>query len=445
MRQTVILSPHVDLHTGAHGSLLESGPDEVSLHLRGARHHFLFPETAETWSHQAPFERPHLAELIELGPGPQVVHSIRWPVVNRRSWVVDLDDLGFPMLLGRHFLHPEVSDSEDAAWDGERVRALHARARAMLTGYAHPSCRALLFWTKSALEDATEWFRLLDLEELGGAVLAKSRVIYPAQRPLLESSVREKWDRPTGLHVLFVGNDYWVKQGRLALRVFGRLARELPACRFTYVGRVPEEDHHLTEGLDYRGTVSRREILALFRQSHVLFHPARAESFGMVFAEATANALATIAARGPEMRHMEEIFPRDEALLLDRDTVDPEEEESHFERLLRSLLGDPERARQLAMESYRNAVEGPLSIELRNAALRTVYASAAADPADTILDPRSLSVHGPSSILTLRSDEVKAAESAFRESRHLRGLNFYLGLPGLVNALTAESAALDVQ
>lgn len=439
--QTVVLGPHVDLHPGFHVSMIESGPEDVFFHRREARHHFPFPASPPAPPDQAPFARPHLGELVEFGSGPQVVHSPRWPVIGRRSWVVDLDDLGFPTLLGRYFMNPEVvgSDGELAAPEAF-VETVRRRARNMLRAYAHESCKALLFWTQRALDEARVWIRDLALEDLGEHVLAKSRVLYPAQRPLLGPLLRQKWRRPEPLHVLFVGRDYEVKQGAVALDVFTRLAGEFPSVRFSYVGEIPEADRSRSAAIEHQESLSRREILGLFRDAHVLFHPSRAESFGMVFAEAQAHGLAVVAARGTETAQVDEIFPDGEVLLLDRDVVAPEDEPERFTELLGSLLREPDFARRLGLAGYEQALDGPCSVTRRNFALRALYHQAEQDPAPTGVSLESIDAEpDPSCWLALSSQTVKDGERAFRLAHGLDRLNFYVGSFEFSEALRSRS------
>lgn len=425
--QTVLLGPHIDLHPGIHGSLRLDPPEGVFLFAREARHHFVFEGDGTALTAGSPYEQPHLGELIEFGPGPQVVHSAYWPVVGRRAWVTDMDGLGYPLLQGRHIMHPRFREPAAAALSGTEWESVRRRAANLLAAFAHPSCQAVLFTTRMALEDARAIVERLGLEREAEPLFTKSRVVPPAQRPLLPELCRQKWERP-GLAVLFAGNDYEAKNGRLALRVFQRLARAYPAVRFTYLGAVPEEDLELTRGIDFRGTVGRREALRLFRESHVLFHPARAESFGMVLLEAAANGLAVVAARGPGMRHIDEIFAPGEALLLDRGRVAPEDEEEVFLRLLTGLLDDVGRARDTGLAAYEGVCGRGLTPEARGRVLRRLYEEALDDPAERGLTLDELPHWPASGRLALRSDDLAAAGKAFRERQGISRVNFYFDM-----------------
>jgi hypothetical protein len=277
--------------------------------------------------------------------------------------------------------------------------------------------------------DAAAFITGLGLEDEGGPLLAKSRVLHPAERPLLPALCRQKWDAGADLKVLFVGNDFEGKNGRLALRVFRRLARVHPQVRFTYVGTVPDADLELTQGIDFRGRLGRNEVLALLKESHVLFHPTQAESFGMVLLEAAVHGLAVVVARGPGMWHVDEVFGPGQAVLLDRETVAPHDEEEAFQGLLRGLLEDPGQAREIGLAAYRGTSERGLSLEARNRTLRSLYEQALDDPADAGLLLDELPDWPASGRLAMRSGELAAGGKVFREREKITAVNFYFGSP----------------
>jgi glycosyltransferase involved in cell wall biosynthesis len=416
--------------------LKTDAPEGFSYYQRGCRHHFLLAREAADWKEQSPFDHPHLGEFVDFGPGPQVVHTARWPVVDRHAWIADMDDFGYPLLLGRHALHPALDGPDGDAWTPEFSGIARSRAANMLRGYAHPSCKAILFWTRRALENARGWVRMLDLEKEGRPFLSKARVLYPAQRPnLLPSGIRHKWADPRPLRVLFVGNDYESKNGRLALRVFRSLGARHPTFRFTYVGLIPDEASPLANGIDYRGYLPRQEVLSLLRESHVLFHPSKGESFGMVFLEAAASGLAVVAARGPGLEHVDEILGEHQALLVDREVVDPDEEEATFDEYLGSLLGAPERAREMGLANYEIATSGELSLTHRNRVLGELYRGAQAEPADRPLTLDGLP-HPGAVRRILSSDQVSSGQRSFRAEGKITKLNFYVGGAALKNAFS---------
>lgn len=421
--QTVVLGPYVDLHRGIHGSMLSHPPETIAFHQRGAHHLFLFPRHPQGVPEQAPFREPHMGEWVDFGPGPQVVHTARWPVVRRRAWVTDMDDFGYPLLLGRYAMNPALTaDAATTPWTAERLEQARRRAASMLRAYAHPSCKAILLRTRHALDEAARWLDRLDLRVEGKPFLDKCRVLYPAQQADLPQAVEEKWSGRRPLRIVFIGSDYEHKNGRLALEVLQRLRERFPALEATYVGRIPEEELPLTRGIHHQPQLSRSGIRSLLRGSHVLFHPSKSESFGMVLLEAAAHGLAIVAARGRGMEHVEELLSERQALLVDRDRLAPQEEPDAFHDRLLELLSNPEKARRLGSAGYQVACTGELSLDHRNGVLADLYAEAEASPADSCVDDE---LEG-GVLLRLDSERLLEGQTSFRRANRITRLNFWI-------------------
>src|SRR5437773_2086697 len=98
---TVLLGSAPDLHLGAHYSLVHEPPPGVAYQVRGADH--VIGLSAHGVS---PYSEFSTFEGIDFGPGDEMVHSCRWPVLNRTSWIADTDDFGYPVLCGRFMFNP---------------------------------------------------------------------------------------------------------------------------------------------------------------------------------------------------------------------------------------------------------------------------------------------------------------------------------------------------
>lgn len=429
MKRGVILGPTNELHAGIHGSLLENPPRGFGYLRRSASHIFLFPRGVRLLEPPSPHRYQHWGEFLDFGLGPELVHSSRFPVLRRRAWIVDMDDFGYPVVAGRSMWNPRLRRRHGGPWTPEYRENVKRRVRSMLTAYAHPSCKAIFFCTKAGLESARGWLRLLRAGPLGEVFLEKSRLLYPAQRPVSKNEVLKKWRNPGRLGVLFCGNDYWVKNGRLALRIFSRLAPRFPRVRFTYVGMVPEKERmrhqEMLQRIDYHPTIPRKEVLSYFKRSHILFHPTKNESFGMVYLEAAAAGQAVITAEGGRMGFVREIFTGG-SLFVDRAITPESQEEREFEVLLRTLLENPEQARVMGMENYEMTTSGPFSIERRNRLLREAYEEAEGRPARTGLSLSELPDWKRSVPLTMESELITFDINRYREEIGFEGFNLYL-------------------
>ena len=374
----IILGPKVDLHDGVHGALVTDPPADVRYSVRQAKHLFQFSDRGV----KSPHEHFHFGECVDFGSGSELVHSARWPVINRGAWVTDMDDFGYPVLVGRALVNPDVRSR--LRGDVDARIGMRRRGRNMLAMYAHPSCKAVIFRTQQGIDLAGHHLANLQVGALAETFLQKALVLYPAQRTSSREKVDRKWAGDTPLRVVFCGRDYETKNGLLALRIFRRLAATMPDVSFTYIGEVPPEcdPRVLGPGIEILGTLQRREVLDAFERGHILFHPSKFESVGIVLLEAAAAGMAIVAATGGEMAHMSELFDADRAVLLNRDTVAPGDEEKWFYDELRQLVSSPLAAASMARRNYMVSVAGKFSLTHRNATLSAIYESAIANPAE---------------------------------------------------------------
>lgn len=106
--------------------------------------------------------------------------------------------------------------------------------------------------------------------------------------------VERSWDRP---RFLFVGREWWRKDGPLVLRAFARLREELPEARLDVVGGHPPLEAEGVTGhgmLRLRVEAERRRVLELFSRATCFVMPSTWEAFGIVYVEAGAAGIPSI-------------------------------------------------------------------------------------------------------------------------------------------------------
>jgi Glycosyl transferases group 1 len=425
----VSMGPQIDLHVGIHDSLLQDAPETIRYEVQDATHVFLFPRSASVSEQCSPYKHIHWGEFVQLS-GAGVVHTARWPALDTRAWLTDMDDFGYPVLAGRHALCADFRRQFRAPWSPSLKEHIDRRVTCMLTAYAHPSCKAILFRTRNALRIAADWLRELDTGALGAAFLSKSEVLYPAQKACPWPTVRAKWQPGVPLRVLFCGRDYAAKNGLCATRTMARLAQRHPSCQFTYIGEVPSEVlsqfASFPSNFEYLGRRSRVEVLKAMSQAHLLFHPAHVESLGMVLVEAAAAGLAIICSAGRGMQHLAELLGTEGAATVDVDTMMPHEDEAYFEAALESLLRDPCRAKAMAMSNYERTTRGVISLETRNERLAELYRVAAHERADEPLRLDELPYVHDAQTVKMPDATLMEYEQDFRDETGFTALNVYV-------------------
>lgn len=380
--RTVEIGSSLDLHSGIYGSLLTDPPARTRYRVCAPDHVFI-RELGIGEPHGKRF-RPSsdfaLAEAIDPGPDKVLFHSYRWPVLNRSSWIVDLDDFGASVMFGRSAVDPRQRRKFARGRSPRARRAMLERSARMLAAYTHPSCKAILSMTEQGIVEAYQWLQLLSTPDVTRLFLERCHIVPGAHRPLDHAEVRRKW-RDDPLTVAFCGRNYHQKNGRLALKVLMSLARQFPTARFHYIGEAPRDA--LTRRFDslrntsFHGPLPRAQALRVIAASHILFHPSFFENFGMVYAEAMAAGLAIVTSSGPEMGHLDEFLGEDGAVIVPLHQNDAARDQRLFGRALSALLTDRNAAAAMASTNYRCATNGVLSVRRRNMSLEKIYRRAA--------------------------------------------------------------------
>lgn len=429
-RKKVILGPLNELHAGIHQSMFDDPPRGFFYEKKSGVHIFPLPMGTKLFWPLSPHRYYHWGEFVDFGSGSEIVHSSRYPVVNRKSWVVCMDDFGYPVVAGRYIWNPKYWKFRRDGAPNDFREHLRKRVKSMLTAYTHPSCKAIFFITKTALNDAEDWLKTLGLSAEGVAFIRKCRILYPAQRASELDVVQKKWGRFKPFHVLFCGNDFEVKNGLMALRIFSRLAKTTSRVHFTYIGFLPKKHQtsygNLLRDIEYYPPMPRRQLLRYFQRSHILFHPSKNESFGMVYLEAAASGQAIVTASGRGVRHVEEILDPRGALLVDRDSIHAGSEEAAFESLLRELTENEERAASMGRVNYHLITHGRYSLQNRNSVLSHFYQKCLEKPAKESFSLKTLPDWERTVPFAMRCEEINADITAYKMEIGFKGLNLYV-------------------
>lgn len=381
----VLLGPKIDLHVGVHKAFAKLLDPSFQYSKRDSVHAFVMADEQQ----ESPFRFFHWGEFVDFGPGRAIVHTARWPVLNRKAWVTDTDDFVYPVVCGRHFLNPDFRIAFRGEWSTELQKSILKRATNMLTAYAHPSCKAIFYRSEFTVRDARVWLGKLGVGKLGETYLSKIQVLYPAQESCPADAMEAKWSKSGPLTVVFCGRDYESKNGRMALEIFDRLSREFATDRFVYIGNVPQEElrrrRKLPTSVVHHQSLSHKQTLSVLSAAHILFHPSKFEGLGIIFLEAAASGMVVITATGGAMRHVEELFGTGGAMLVNRDNIGQSEEASAFETHLRYILRNPGVAKSMAYHNFNLATVGKLSPERSRRTLLKVYEDALERPAETPL------------------------------------------------------------
>jgi glycosyltransferase involved in cell wall biosynthesis len=314
-----------------------------------------------------PFEDGDWGEFSDFGwASGRIVHASRWPVLNHCAWIVDLDSIDYPLLGGRHALHPHFWEQFFGAWRPDWRKRVICRAANLIAAWSHPSCGALAFTSRYALSRAREWMQQFGIA--GGIELLdrKGVVVYPAGPAIPATDYARKWSTtiPT---VLFCGRDFEAKNGRVALKVFERLLKHC-RCECVYIGAIPkvEAERHADtlSRISFLGETSPARARRVMAEAHILFHPSHFEAMATVFIEACEAGMVIVAAQGDQMDDMTEIFGHGGASVVHRRPYGNEQNEVlAFTDLIAALVNGTGRLKEMAAVNYELARTGPFPLQ----------------------------------------------------------------------------------
>jgi glycosyltransferase involved in cell wall biosynthesis len=431
----ILLGPANELHIGVHRPLVAFSPAGYEYVTAGATHYFLLPKGVQLFEPLSPHRYFHLGELLYFDDDASFVHTSRFPVVGRGSWIMDLDNFGYPFVAGRAILNP-VEREKLIDIDGLHEDAIR-RIENMLYACSHPSCRSVIFWTETALQSAKEQISANHLQKLGRNFLDKSVVVYPAQAPISKDKFTEKWKALESgrapLTIMFCGRDYAVKNGDLALQVFDRVLERHPDVRIIYVGNIPHERQHLLahvlKKIEYYDDVPRPHVLDLLADAHILVHPSSNESLGVIYLEAFAAGLAVIGAFGEGLRHIPEMLSPEGARVVDYTEGNHPLWVEAYLIFLESLIETPEIAKRMGHYNYGLVASdsGKFSLSVRDRAFRAIYGGCVSEKPGLQLE--ELPYWKDSVLFSMDSTEIQQDFEAYAREIGFEGCNLAVGYP----------------
>jgi len=221
------------------------------------------------------------------------------------------------------------------------------------------------------------------LQEAAKDLLSKARVVYPAQAALSNERVTDKWqrlqDKQMPFTIVFCGRDFAVKNGELALEVMRQLRSKYSSLRLIYIGQIPEDKKDsfapVLRQFDFFPSLPRPEVLDLFAECHVLFHPSWNESLGTVYIEAFAAGMAVVGAYGKHLQHIPEILDPEGAFIVNYEEVEDVLRVDVFREVLQRLIEEPKRAERMGTfnHSLTASNTGRFSLAMRNRELEDAY------------------------------------------------------------------------
>jgi len=235
------------------------------------------------------------------------------------------------------------------------------------------NCKKILPWTENTEKEFLKIFPELKY---------KLERVYPAVP--LKNIKRNK--RNKRITITFIGRDFRLKGGIIALESFKKIKKEHPALRLVCVSKIPSGIKKKYPEIEIYDLLSHKKIEELFSETDIFLYPSLMDTFGFALLEAMSFGIPIIAAKTFLTNSLEEIIThkkngyvvpfefthRD----IEKKGREKEKAVNKIVEYLNKLIKNPSLRRKMSKECIEIIQNGKFSIKQRNNKLSKIYAEA---------------------------------------------------------------------
>ena len=196
-----------------------------------------------------------------------------------------------------------LTQAKDSHWQNLQPGRLTLKG---LDALRSPSCKQIIAWSENAANFQRKFLSQIS-SEFSEPILAKLRVIHPAQEPLVDSVTPREYDQQNPIRFVMVGAGFFRKGGRELFQTFEKLAVEegfpirlvvVSSLRLEpYAAQETEEDvtwarkiiSSKPKWLEYYEELPNAAVLELLKNADVGLLPTWADTYGLSVLEAQAS------------------------------------------------------------------------------------------------------------------------------------------------------------
>ena len=196
-----------------------------------------------------------------------------------------------------------LTQAKDSHWQNLQPGRLTLKG---LDALRSPSCKQIIAWSENAANFQRKFLSQIS-SEFSEPILAKLRVIHPAQEPLVDSVTPREYDQQNPIRFVMVGAGFFRKGGRELFQTFEKLAVEegfpirlvvVSSLRLEpYAAQETEEDvtwarkiiSTKPKWLEYYEELPNATVLELLKNADVGLLPTWADTYGLSVLEAQAS------------------------------------------------------------------------------------------------------------------------------------------------------------
>ena len=250
---------------------------------------------------------------------------------------------------------------------GKNTKIGRKKVKKILTS---PNCKKIMPWTNHTKKEILKIFPSLE---------DKVETVYPAL-PL--SAINKKKDGP--FTVLFIGRDFRLKGGKIALEVFKMLKDKDPKIRAIFISRYPKDIEADYPGIEFHNLLPQKKIYSLLSESNIFLYPSLMDTFGFSILEAMSLGVPTVCLETETTAAIREIVEDDKTgkIISTRCTIDSQSGKhlsitaNNILKEIYNLRNNKKKLEKMGRACLKEIYNGKFSILKRNKKLKRIYTEA---------------------------------------------------------------------
>lgn len=283
-----------------------------------------------------------------------LIHCTNCLSKNKQPWVADMEFIRFQM--------------------GSYSKINNPILKKLIRTYVNSSyCKKIMAWS--------EWSKKGILEQFP-ELKNKIEIIYPAV-PLHKFKKKED----NKIKILFVGREFKIKGGDIALGIMDKLTKKYPNVEGIVVSDVPPEiikKYSVNKKINFLGLVSQERLFnEIYPQSDIFLYPTFSDTFGFAIIEAQSFGLPVVAMKTKSTHTITEtIQERKTGFIIENLSADainriiPQKVLNKMTKKIEGLILDRKILKIMSKNCTNEIKNGRFSIKGRNKKLGKIYLDA---------------------------------------------------------------------
>ena len=277
-----------------------------------------------------------------------LIHCAHCISKNKSPWVCDIEFVGQFWASG----HPKNFPSK----------------KQVLKYIESDYCKKILAWS--------EWSKKGILKEFP-EIKGKVEVLYPA------ISTKKKGENLSeGINLLFIGRDFYLKGGAIALEIFDRLTKKYEKVSATIVSDVPREvlGKYKNNKIKFYNLMSHEKLFGeIYPNADIFVYPTFSDTFGFAILEAQSFGLPVVATKTTSTHTIRETITEGKTGFIVENMKSKKYDEGIINEIsgkVESLIKDKKLLKLMGKNAREEIMNGKFSVDRRNKNLGRVYKEA---------------------------------------------------------------------